>query len=372
MSWRYFAQRLTRSGPGEILDIELPLSDVRLADVLSGPDQGAATIPVEIVRLKDPATGRPILREWGTAIYAESDGLIRHGGVLVRSGFSEGAWTLEWSGFTGYAKDLPYTGSSYGVDVDPLDRVRHIWNHIQTEHSPLNLVLDNTASPIRIGTELEQVEFDTQAGPVSFEAGPHKLAWWLTHDLQAEVDKLAKETPFDYTEEHEWAEDGTIQHRMRLWYPRKGVRRHNLRFVLGENIVSTPEITHEGDDFANACLALGAGEGRDMIRSDVIADERDDRLRRVAVATDKSLRSKQAVTELARRELVARLELGGVESITIRDHPNAPLTSVDRGDEILIQAETGWIDTSTWVRVLSRTINPDASGFAELAVEKAA
>ncbi len=370
MSWRYFAQRLTRTGPGAMLDLELPLTDVSLTDALSGPDQGSAVIPVEFLRLKDDR-GQPLLREWGTAIYAEADGLIRHGGILAHSGFDGPSWNLEWTGFTGYALGLPYLDSIYSVQEDPLNIVRHIWGHIQSVHSPLGLVLDGTTSPVRIGTELEQVDFDTQSGPVSFESGPHKLNWWSTHDLGREVDSLAKETPFDYTEEHAWA-GSTIEHRMRLWYPRKSVRRHNLRFVLGENVTVTPSVEYNGDEFANAALGLGAGEGRDMVRSPIIADEQDDRLRRVVVIADKGLRSIREVTSLAQRELVRRLDLGVVESVTVRQHPHADITTIQTGDEILLQAETGWVDVQMWVRVLSRTFTPDSGDFAELSVEKAA
>lgn len=370
MAWRYFAQRLTPDGPAEILDLELPLVDPTLTETLSGPSAISASIPLEFSRLK--VGGRPLLAEWGAAIYAEADGQIRLGTILVRSQFADQEWSLECSGFTGYAQGLPYLDATFFVEEDPLNIVRHIWDYIQTKHSPLGMVLDGTTSPVRLGTELEQVEFDTQAGPVSFEAGPRKLAWFQTDDLGKEVDSYAKETPFDYTEEHSWNAGRTnIEHRMRLWYPRKGVRRPDLRFVLGENLFTPPSITSDGAEYANGVLGLGAGEGRDMIRSEVAYAATVDRLRRVAVVTDKSLRSQTSVNALARRELAMRLEAEEVSTVIVRNHPHADVTAIEVGDEIRIQAEGGWRDVDLWCRVLSRSIKPDSSDDVELSVIRA-
>ncbi len=83
--WRYLAQRLTRDGSsGPWLDNELPLTDVSFTDVLSGPTQLTATITPELTRLV-AADGKPLLDEWGTAIYAEADGEIRAAAILVSS-----------------------------------------------------------------------------------------------------------------------------------------------------------------------------------------------------------------------------------------------------------------------------------------------
>ena len=48
----------------------------------------------------------------------------------------------------------------------------------------------------------------SQPSPVTFEAGPFKLNWWETDDLGDVIDKLATDTPFEYVEEHRWANDG--------------------------------------------------------------------------------------------------------------------------------------------------------------------
>lgn len=366
--WRYIAQRLTGDGAGQFLDFDVPLQGVSLTRVLSGPDALSATIPVEVARLMGD-DGRPLFEEWGTAIYAEADGQIRSGGILVRSAFDGPKWSLECAGFRGYLTDLPYTSSQHFVEADPLDIVRHIWQHVQAQPGGnLGVVVDGTTSPVRIGEELEQVEFDTTNGPVSFEAGPKKLAYWLTDDLGKEVDDLAKTTPFDYDDEHIWLPDGTIQHRFRLYYPSKGRRREDLRFVSGENITAQPSIERDGDEYCNEVLMLGAGEGRDMVRAS--HSRPDGRLRRVAVHSDKAVRSTAAAARVAAAELAARSGLDDVRTVEVRNHPHAPIGSFDVGDEILVEGETGWQDFSLWCRVLSYTINPDESDTMSLTIAR--
>lgn len=369
--WRYIAQRLNGDGSGTFLHHELPLSGVSIADVLSGPNQLTGSVPVEWKTLKD-STGRCILEPWSTAIFAEADGEIRGGGILADRQSKGPALELDCVGFAGYAKGQPYTDSKFWVEVDPMDMAREIWTHLQGQpFGNLGLVLDSTTSPVRIGTELQQVEFDTQNGPVSFEAGPYKLNWYSTDDLGKAFDDLAEQTPFEYRETHEWNADRTaITHRLHMGYPTLGRRRTDLTFVYGENFTTTPTIDTNADQFANAVLALGAGEGRDMLRSEVITRP-DGRLRRVAVVTDKSLRSKSGLVTLARRELAIRSIIDGdIEEISVRDHPHAPLGSWKVGDEIRVQADTGWDSVDLWCRILSSVTSPEAPDVAKLVIRR--
>lgn len=289
----------------------------------------------------------------------------------MSSSFNGPSWELDCIGFAGYPGGMPYTGSVFFVESDPLDIVRHIWQHLQGQPGGnLDVVLDGTTSPKRIGTVLEQVEFDTTSGPVSFEAGPKKLAWWLTDDLGKEIDDLAKATPFDYSEEHDWDPSGAtlINHRIRLHYPTKGRRRDDLRFMVGENIHITPDLERNGDEYANEVLALGAGEGRDMIHSWTARP--DGRLRRVAVEADKQLRTIRDVSTFGQRKLAERLGLDEITSVTVINHPHAPYGSWDVGDEIFIQGDLGWVEAGLWCRILSSTISPDQGQTATLTVAR--
>ncbi len=368
--WRYLAQRLTGTGAGEFLDFALPLSNVQISRELSGPSRLTATITPEIGRMRGD-DGRLLLEEWGSAVFPETEGQIRGGFIVVHSEMQGEQWQLDCIGYAGYPQGMPYTESIFFVEADPMDIARHIWDHLQAQRGGnLAVVVDSIKSPVRIGERLEQAEFDTQAGPVSFEAGPYKLTWYQTDDLGKNFDDLAKQTPFEYDEEHAWAADGSTQidHRIRLFYPRKGRRRDDLRFAIGENIQVIPTLERDGDEYANEVLALGAGEGRDMIRAQ--AANPDGRLRRVAVVTDKSARSERAARDVAGVELAARQVLDDIREVVVSDHPHAPLGSFDTGDDILIQGDLGWTDVMLWVRVLSITMSPERPYQARVGVAR--
>src|SRR5699024_10715835 len=188
-----------------VIDNELPLSNVTLTTALSGADGLDAKIAPEYLRLKD-GDDQPILLAWSTAIYAETEGRIRHGAILTDTPAQNDELGIEAVGFTGYPKDIRYTATRSRVKTEPLVEARHIWAHVQGhKRGNLGVKLDSTTSPVRIGTKSEDVEFQTGTGQnVSFEAGPYKMNWWTTHDLGSEFDKLAENTPFDYRMEHAW------------------------------------------------------------------------------------------------------------------------------------------------------------------------
>jgi len=367
-NWRYLAQRLDGTGDGgELLDIDLPLNDVQYTDTLSGPSALSGTISPEFAKLI--VSGRPLLDEWGTAIWAEEDGNIVGGGILTSSRFDGPKWTLDCVGYAGYMYDMPYLGSWSGVEVDPLDIVREMWSHVQSQpNGNLGLIVSSLLTGVKVGTELEQVEFDTESGPVSFEAGPAKLNWWQTHDLGNEMDKYAKETPFDYHERHQWEGD-VIKHYLDFAYPRMGRRLDTLRFVVGENIFVSPPVDRNGDDYASEILALGAGEGRTMKMAQL--RQSTGRLRRVGIVEDKSARTLKAIDTVARADMAWRKNLDVVSEVVLIDHPHAPMGSVKPGDEIYLEGELDWIDLNMWVRVLSTTLQPASGNAMTLSVTPA-
>lgn len=370
--WRYFATRLHGDGTEELLDPDLPLEDVTVEDVLSGQNALSGSIEPSYARLIHD--GQPLLDEWSTAIYAENDGDIRGGGILLSSGFSGPSWTLETVGFTGYAQDLPYTGSGYkGIEVDPIDVMRVIWDHIQSQTGGnIGLTFDqtDTGGKVSIGTTLKQVEFDSKSGPVSFESGPYKLNWYTNHDLAGDIDDLANETPFDYHERHFWDGD-TIRHHVDIGYPALGRRRNELRFVHGVNIFTPVTTDRDGTQYASGTMVLGAGEGASMIKSiQEPASRPGGRLRRIAVVVDDSIRSRSKAATRAKAENQWRARLADVESIVVQDHPNAPLGAVKVGDEIRLEGRGEWVDLDMWVRVLGIAFQPENGNIAEYTVAR--
>lgn len=353
--WRYLAQRIDGSGqPGIWLDKNLPMSAVRLTEVLTGPAQLSGTIDPVFRNLlgKD---GRPLLEEWGTLLHAEGGGQIR-GSVIYQSGtFNGPQWSLTGGGFASYAKGMGYEGelATPFIDADPLDIVRHIWAHIQNgQDSNLGLQVDDaTTTPVRVGTPAT----DNTGGGTN---GPFTLNEWSNDDLGSDIDDLAKATPFDYHEVNTWNQAKTeVLHSLEFGYPSLGIRRKKPRFVLGENIQTVPTVSRDGANYASHVRFLGAGEGRDMVRAESRMST--GRLRRMATVDDKSVTAQEWAQRHAGRELAARQLLPTIGDVVCWDSPAARLGSWSVGDEIRVRGKVDWMPVDMWCRVLSITLNPD-------------
>lgn len=358
MGWRYIATRLNGDGTETFLSWDVPLQGAAVVDDLSGPGGLTGSISPEVARLQT-AEGDPVFVPWSTAVYAEADGHIRGGGILAELGEDGPKLSLDCVGFSGFLQGQPYTGDISRVGVDPLDMGRELWAHKQSMRGGnLGLVLDGTSSPVRVGTAEKSTEFTTGAGEdVAFVSGPYALNWWSTHDMAAEFDKLAAETPFDYQVVHEWSGE-TITHRMRLGYPTLGRRRDDLRFMVGENVFVVPKIEYSGGAYASEAIVLGAGEGRKMVRG--TESTVSGRLHRAVVVEDKSLTSGEAARKAAVTEVKARLGDPDIDELVVHDHPHAVLGSFGVGDEIRVDTRPGWSSgLSLWVRILSMKIEPD-------------
>lgn len=367
MGWRYLLQELPS---GNIIDPDLPLTGVSLTDTLSGPRGITGTLPVELEHLKRPG-GRLAIEEWGCAIAAEADGIIRGFGIVDTVTKSGHQLNIEAGGFTSMLKDQPYTGSGkVWTRVDPMVVVREIWDHWQSyPDGDLGVIVDSTTSPVRLGEE-QYVPIWTEAAgsDTTFDEGPIRLNYWDTHDLAGFIDDLARRGHFDYAEETSWNADKTaLVHRLRLHYPEKGRRRNDLRFVIGENVHAIPDETLVEDGYAGYAMVLGAGEGREKVYSGVIG-EPTGRIRRVHVEVDDTIKRKSDAVDRARRERAKRLGLREIRDVVVRDHPHAPIGSFQVGDEIRVMGKAGWADLDTWVRITSMSISPESGDVAALTV----
>lgn len=350
--WRYLARRLNGDGTESYLHNDLPLSDVDLDRELSGPGAFSAVLKPEFYGLTGP-NGAPLFVPWSTAIYCELDGVIRRGFLLTDVTDNGNSLSLPGVGFTGYAQGQPFHDEYSGIQVDPLDVVRRLWNHLQGKPAGnLGLVLDGTKSTVRIG----KPEQKSNTG----EEGPYVLGWWVTKDIGREIDELATTTPFDYVEEHAWVGDTeNISHRLRIGAPTIGSRRQDLRFVVGENILERPKIEYSGDDYATGIIMLGAGEGRKTVRGTSVEPGAPGRLRRVLTLEDKSLTTAAAAARAADRERRIRTGDPSFKQFEVRDTPNTPLFSYDVGDEIQVLSKGGWNDgLDLWVRIIGVATDP--------------
>ena len=206
------------------------------------------------------------------------------------------------------------------------------------------------------GEIVTEPEITEEPLPV-YQHDAYKLNWYDTLDLGAEVANLAGDTPFDWHLTHKWV-DNEIRHHIRVGYPTLGRRRPELRFVVGENIHTPPEVERDGSEYANEVWVFGAGEGSLQVMGR--AFRRDDgRVRKIATVSDPSITTEAAAITRAQQELAKRFNLENISEVILVDHPHARAGEVDLGDEILIEGDIGWIDLSTWCRVIGRTISPD-------------
>jgi hypothetical protein len=377
--WRYLARRVDGSGtPGPWLDTELPLLDVQITDVVSGPPQLTGTISPVHARLLMP-DGMPLLTENDTEIAAEKDGQIRACGHLVRNAATGHVNQIEVNGFSGYAKDMGFLGDPIlgpnvakdFVDVDPLDVVRYLWHHVQAVgvRSNIGLQVDpDTTTPVLIGKSAAYVVPGTPEVEDT-KPEPYRLATWQTDDIGGEIDALAASTPFDYHERHEWnADKSDILHFLDFGYPRLG-RRLGIHFVVGENVQEIPKVERDGTQIANHVRVLGAGEGSAMIRAEVRLD--DGRLRKMITITDDSITDPEMAKTRARHEVAMRAHAARISSFVVRNTGETQLGAWSVGDEVRLTSREGWFHVDQWVRVLSQTIAPEDPAVATCTVLRA-
>lgn len=331
----------------DILDWSVPLGAADYTRTLSDVQGMSGELP----------EGYPFpVKEWRHALWVESEGTFQGGGIVTDIEHSDASIKVNCVSPLGYLASMPWLAKREDlIEVDPLDIVRKIWDYVQGEPGGnVFVTVDPLTSPVRVGEEEREVEFTTGEGDdVSFETGPFRLNSVDTQDLAKTIIDLSEDTPFDFLEEAYW--DGErIAHRFKLGYPTLGVRRENYRYHTLENVSTLPTLGLESDTYASEVLLVGAGEGRDVITAHI--PSKPDRLRRVAIVVDKSLRSKKAADKAARKELAALSDAGDVTSLEVIDSPQAPLSELNPGDIIHLEGplRTGAV-LNHWVRVVEIT-----------------
>lgn len=188
----------------------------------------------------------------------------------------------------------------------------------------------------------------------------HFVYWYENADIGSRIDQYAQSTPFDYIERITWADVDKSDIRLEVvfGYPRLGRRMTGLRFAEGENVSQVIAVKRDGEDYANTVTALGAGDGKDQLRETV--GQRDGRLRRVLVETITSITDKTRLKNYATSSLNTVNQLHDIESLTVRQHPNAEYGSYEVGDDISVTTWRGWEQVSLWVRITSLAYAPDS------------
>jgi hypothetical protein len=338
--WRYWTQHALT---GVMLHPALPLTDVEFGNELNGPGELRGTLTPRFVRANASS-----LLPGKALIYAEADGLLRWGGLIWDVTVEDGEYRLEaasWSSYLNARHDFhgELAGRGPYVNTDPCKIIRDIWAYAQAQpDGNLGVVVDTTTSSMKVGSPSE----------------PWHSYWYETPDLGDQVDDLVSEDGApQYTNTCRYLSNGTVEKRIRLGYPRLGARRTDITFRTGVNIVDSPPVAFSGDDYANVILATGSGEGTATRRAEV--PSRDGGLRMEHVLSLPTVNGNDILAKRAAAELKRRKVMGQVETITVRDHPNAPLGSWQIGDDVQVTVNNQWVSWSGWARVIADSYRPD-------------
>jgi hypothetical protein len=168
--------------------------------------------------------------------------------------------------------------------------------------------------------------------------------------MQTIKDLAEHDKGFDWEFYAEITGPTTIQRYFRTYFPRKGHRTNNV-LELGTNAVV---INHNVDasELANSVIGLGNGEGSSMIRSTSIDSSQFSRyplLEKVASYKDVNFQS-----ELQSRTDV---DLGIAKkpvlnpTIELREHPSLPWGVINRGDDVYVRGNDGFLSINGYFRV---------------------
>ena len=380
--WRIHARNIVT---GVWLSRDVRMTDLSLTWTVSGSCEITGTINPDQPDYKDEK-GQSIFQQWQTALFVESQDILRIGGIVSDLEYNGPEMTVTCVGYSNAIQSqvlwdsIVYGGATDGITgngVDPMTVVKDIWAGIQSrERGDLGVTVTTPSSPYRLGTwhnaknpadatdtnatdvDINRVWTGLDSKPPSFDTKTpvywdYNLNWWDSVDAGGTIDNLAKQVPFDYVEHYDWVDANKSD--VKIWievgYPRLGSKKTNLALVEGENVTEIIAIAGATDDYVNSIWCLGAGDGKDQVRGVVQID--DGRVKRSAVITYTSLTTKAACEAAARTELARRNKVENITAVSIVDHPNARVGSFSPGDDVRVRTHIGWNPQDLWCRVTS-------------------
>lgn len=316
---------------GEIVSRDLVVLKSQVLRALSGPCQ----IRLEI-DTRDPSAEDISFKPWGHWIHVEkqignerriwASGLVQPSMIDKKTGIL----SLVAQGFSSYPKKIPWLENWNPFACDVFEIVHKIWAHVQSfPGGNLNVTVEPTESGIIM---LPGYSFDGNIANFNFYAMFIRAA--DKQDCQDNIEKIARDTPFDYKEHSEWDPvEYAINKKLLLGYPKIGYDQNNLAFILGENVIEAKPFTEAEIDWVSDIIIDGWWPG--SVYSSSISNMDPTRYRRVVQEDDARINSSERAHAWAKRKLSRRQTPPYWESIIVdMDHPNAPLGSYDVGDRI--------------------------------------
>lgn len=167
------------------------------------------------------------------------------------------------------------------------------------------------------------------------DGGAYEIRPEDTPDADQSIRDLCTDTEVEWTTSTKYS-DGVPNLTVNIHYPSAGSRRDDLVFEQGVNIITELEL-ERGNDYANASIGVGAGEGDKSIKATIAPAS--NRMYRPTVFEDKSIKKKDQLLALMRKDLKKRTGNLFVPEIEVIDHELAPMYSWRVGDIIRVSGD---------------------------------
>lgn len=340
---------------GTILSRDLEVINPELTCNLSG----AAQLKFELPYMAESSRGIDF-KAYGQIIHVEETiGGVRE---IIASCITDactidpktGNLTVPSQGFSAYAKGLPWLDNYNPIAVDPFEVVQRIWNKIQAYP---NGNIGVTITPASSGTLLlpgfsfDGIEFNIDFFAFFVRASDFR-------DSGDEMNKLARDIPFDYLETSVWDAGHTVVSKsIVMSYPRRGAQRTDLSFRLGENVLTAEPVPEAEIEWVSDVIIRGWFPGK--IYSSTLTNADPKRFRRVIKEEDAKINSNERAQVWANRKLTRRQVPHYWGSITIdMDHSNAQFGTWELGDDIFVQGIMPWVGkVEEWHKIIAYKID---------------
>lgn len=186
----------------------------------------------------------------------------------------------------------------------------------------------------------------------ALDSAAYKINWWSTHDILRELQSVLGDIGAHAKMVHSLSASGVGGHRLEVFATQRR-RLHSVEFVDGENVMTRPKLTRGGLSQAKTVQVLGAGEGSKMLKHSAwFAAGGAHGLQRVTTYADKSIRSRQRASVVARDLVSRRRRVWDYDSLQVIDSGFAPLRTFDVGDEIMYRTlDRRGLEVEAWVLV---------------------
>src|SRR5699024_10150696 len=144
MDVQYMAYWLNGDGTQNLLHSDLPLREVKVTREANGVGRLTASLPPDW-GARTGYAGRPLIKEWGTAIYVEVDGDVFDGFIVVETEDNNEKLTIDAVGFIGYGEGQPWPDRTAATQFNKgnvlvSEIISTIWSQVQ-KYSTSNIGL---------------------------------------------------------------------------------------------------------------------------------------------------------------------------------------------------------------------------------------